>query len=137
MNRNLREEALLYGPVIDFFSRLGYQCKREVRIPRSKARLDLLAYKPDFSEIIAVEIKYRDLKRVLTQILLRQFYVDKMYVALPEMHALRFMKRFKDVIRRYGIGILAVNGSKAHELLEAKRLRNIQGLRSKLLETIR
>ena len=137
MNPRNNTETLLYRALTEHFAKIGYRYAFEVTLPRTcNARVDIIAYKPDFSEIIAIEVKNRDLNRLLIQILLRQFYADKLYAALPEQYALTFKKRFINILRKYGIGVLSVSGSEVREVLASKKRKIDKDIRSQVIQRI-
>jgi len=137
MKKGVSTETRFYGPLTEYFVKLGYRCTFEVTLPRTcNARVDIIAYRPDFSEIIAIEVKDRDLNGVLSQIILRQFYADKLYVALPEQYASTFKKRFIDILRKYCIGVLSVSGPVVREILASKRRNIDKDIRNQVIQRI-
>jgi len=117
------EESLLYGALENHFKKRGYHIinAHEIRIGvKSMDRADLIAIGKDFS-IIIIEVKMTAHKQLLNQLLKRLFYGDYVYAALPEGKARTFMKKFMKLLKRYGVGVLSVEGEHVNELLKANK----------------
>jgi len=114
----LREREL-YPKVSELFAR-DYYVFFEYKPPdNSKREIDLLCVSKRKSnlELIAVEAKLNDWKRVLSQAFTRLFYVDKSYIAVPENTV---NKIDIEILKRDGIGLISVDGH-AKIILEARK----------------
>jgi hypothetical protein len=98
------QESQLVSKVERFMQRHGYRSSKQV--PLGAKRIDLVCYRPDMKEIIAVEAKVRDWRKAVTQALSRRLCADKVYVAVPKPN---FRHIDVDVFSRYGLGLLEVS----------------------------
>jgi len=98
------QESQLVSRVERFMHKNGYRSSKQV--PLGAKRIDLVCYRPDMKEIIAVEAKIRDWRKAVTQALSRRLCADKVYVAVPKPN---FRRVDVDLFLRYGLGLLEVS----------------------------
>ena len=77
-------------------------------VPLISKRIDYLCVDQELKELIAIEIKVKDWKRALQQALTYRLGANKVYIALWHEYIHRIDK---EVLDRYGVGILEVNGN--------------------------
>ena len=76
--------------------------------------------KPRLKDVVAVEAKLSDYKRVMRQAMVGLFISDFVYISLPFGYASTVLDKHEDELKELGIGILGVNG-KALEMLSPSR----------------
>ena len=106
------KETDLYQPVKDYFSNLGYEVKAEVN------HCDVVAGRGD-EELIIVELKTRLNLELILQAAERLKLSDRVYIAFPANMALwkRQWRRVRNLCRRLGLGIIAIDTKKGRALL--------------------
>jgi hypothetical protein len=114
----LREREL-YPKISELF-RNDYHIFFEYKIPDSSRReIDILCVKKQKRnpELIAIETKISNWKKVISQAFTRLFYVDKSYIAIPQEYV---NKVDREILEMDGIGLISVEGS-AEIVVEAKK----------------
>ena len=110
--RIMPRESILYKPVINLFSTMGFDVYgREIKIPMSRKRVDLVFFKVGEEENkVAVELKVKKWEEALYQAYINSFFFSKAYVALWH----RNIKRAdKEIFKYYNIGLIEVNRKEA------------------------
>ena len=98
-------ESELIKPVSDFFKKLGYKIRREVKI--GYCRADLVAFKEN--ETIAIELKLRDRKKAIIQAKNYQLGADYVYLAFPLLQSYSVLRKSEYELKKEGIGLLVIN----------------------------
>ena len=97
----------------------GLHYRTEVPLYRSK--IDMVTVNPDNNQVVAIEAKISNWYRALQQATSYSMCADKVYLALWH----KFVHRVDvDMLDRYGIGLLSVNGS-VDEVKKAKKSKYI------------
>lgn len=126
-------EASLYPIIGSFLARRNYKVAYEVPVGRFHPRIfDVVGVNGE--ELISVEVKLHDFRRVLRQAITRLYYSDKVFVAFPEKYALHVNSSYDRDLKRIGIGLLSVN-STVTEKMEAKQSTYLNAKRKKKLLT--
>jgi len=112
-------ESSLRSPLKEYYENIGYKTYAEV--PMLSRKIDLVSAKPDFSEVIAIEMKVQRWKDALQQALAYRIAADRVYVAMWHKYVHRIPI---ELFQKFGIGILSVNGV-VEEKLVAKKSNNI------------
>ncbi|MCJ7571716.1 MAG: hypothetical protein MUO82_07550 [Candidatus Thermoplasmatota archaeon] len=102
----------------------NYIVSYEVPLLNSRKKIDVLCLNKNYHkkrniELIAIEAKVKDRKKVLYQAFTRLSCVDKVYIAIYEKH---ISDEFLNcsTINKYSIGVMSVN-SKAKIIKKAKK----------------
>ncbi|WXG42315.1 MAG: hypothetical protein WED07_16375 [Candidatus Freyarchaeum deiterrae] len=105
-------ESILYKPVIKLFRDNGFKTyEREIRIPMSRKRVDLVFFKIGEEEKkVAVELKVNKWEEAIFQAYINTFFFSKAYVAL-------WHEAVKEanigIFKHYNVGLIEVNKNKA------------------------
>ena len=99
-----------YYPIIEsFFKGRGYYTLVEwPAFPISKVIPDIIAVDPSFSKIITVEVKLNNFRGAFWQAWTDLAFSDYAYLAFPERYAHHVIKRYRRIIKGYGLGIIAL-----------------------------
>ena len=118
VNKLIRENTLS-NRVEKYFRNKKFRTCKEV--PLLSNSIDMVAYKSDFSQIIAIEVKVKDWRRALQQATLYKLCANQVYIALWQ----KFLHRvnFED-LKELGIGVISVDGY-ARRIVEPKNSRII------------
>jgi len=74
----------------------------------SKVIPDILAVDPNFSKIVTVEVKLNNFKKAFWQAWTYLSFSDYVYLAFPEHYAHFAIKRYRPIIKKYGLGIITL-----------------------------
>gem|GEM_PF-5546757 len=124
-------ERSLYPKVSKLFYR-DYYVFFEYKPPdNSKREIDILCLdkRRNNSELLAVEVKISNWKKVVSQAFTRLFYVDRCYIAVPENMV---SKIDIDMLKRDGIGVISVDGY-AKVVMDAKKSKRTFEWRKKMI----
>ncbi|MHA1383789.1 MAG: hypothetical protein ACTSR3_08560 [Candidatus Helarchaeota archaeon] len=102
---------MLSSPVEKLFS--NYKIYKE--IPFFERKIDIIGYRK--KEIIAIELKIRDWKSSLWQLLAAQLCANKVYLAIWYKFS-KFINFEK--LQKYGFGLIEIKKGKAKIILEAQ-----------------
>ena len=117
----IQNEQEMKGPVEDYFNSIGnYSVHSE--IPSGRKKIDLIFTDDDLTELIAVELKIRDWKKVFFQCLYNQFNSNWCYAALWHETVPKIDKK---IFKQYGIGIIIVDDDEASLLLKGKKQNSV------------
>ena len=127
VSKMVREKTLL-NRVEKYFRNKNFHTCTEV--PLLNNSIDLVAYKKDFSKIIAVEVKVMDWKRALQQATLYKLCAHQVYVAMWQ----KFLHRADlDPLSDLGIGVISVDGHarrivkpKNSHIIHSSLMRNVK-----------
>lgn len=127
-------------PLIRSKFQRNYIVGYEIPLLNSRKRIDVLCLQKNYQkkknpELIAIEAKVKDKKRVLHQAFTRLSCVDKVYIALHENSISEDFLNCS-TINKYNIGVMSVNGNakiikkakKSHLLVESRKKRTINRL---------
>jgi hypothetical protein len=111
-------EVELVKPVSDYFKKIGYIVRREIRI--GFCRVDLLAIRG--GKVVAIELKLNDWKTSLKQAKNYQLGADYVYVVFPLMRVYAVLRKSRIYFEKEGIGLLVVNErtNNIHKIINAK-----------------
>lgn len=124
-------EASLYPIIGSFLATRNCKVAYEVPVGRFHPRIfDVVGVNDE--EVISVEVKLNNFRRVLQQAITRLHYSDKVFVAFPEKYALHVNSSYGRDLKRIGIGLLSVNGT-VTEKLKAKQSTYLNTKRKKKL----
>lgn len=103
-------EASLYPIIGSFLATRNCKVAYEVPVGRFHPRIfDVVGVNGE--EVISVEVKLNNFRRVLQQAITRLHYSDKVFVAFPEKYALHVNSSYGRDLKRIGIGLLSVSGT--------------------------
>ena len=102
-------------PLISLRFQKDYKIFYEIPLLNSRKKIDIVCLKKNYKksknpEIIAIEAKVKDRKKVLHQALTRLSVADKVYIALYENYISDNFLRCP-TIEKYNIGVISVNGN--------------------------
>lgn len=134
---NKVSEKQLYPQIEKFLVRRGFKTCQEVKPNNnSSRRVDVVGVKPRLKDVVAVEAKLSDYKRVMRQAMVGLFISDFVYISLPFGYANTVLTKHEDELKELGIGVLGVNG-KALEMLSPSRSAYVDPSRKqKLIDTV-
>ncbi len=105
----MMQERLLYDIIEPYLKQKGYIVLREFPVGKwSPKRVDLLGVKSN--ELICVEVKLRNFRRVLKQAFYRLLFSDYVCVAFPYLYAMHVNRTYRDTLEEHGLGLMAVDG---------------------------
>jgi len=124
-------EASLYPIIGSFLTGKNYKVAYEVRVGSFHPRIfDVVGVNAE--ELISVEVKLNNFRRVLRQAITRLYYSDKVFVAFPEKYAIHVNSSYGRDLKRIGVGLLSVNGT-VTEKVKAKQSTYLNAKRKKKL----
>lgn len=127
-------EAQLAEPTRELFSRNGFVCFDEIRIPVGQKRVDLMMVHRHYPKMVAVELKVHDWKTAVRQALFDTHCAHLSYVALWHETIPNVDKTW---LERSGVGLISVTNERAE--IEVKAQRRVAGLTrsmTKVLESL-
>ena len=110
-------ERELEAPVAQFLREESFDLQLR-ELPFYEYRMDLYGYSRRDGLTVAVELKLRRWARAVEQALLYQLCADLVYIAMP---AKRTGKVDREVLRRHGIGLIAVERSGCEKVIASRR----------------
>jgi hypothetical protein len=112
-------ELELIKPVSDYFKKQGYTVMHEIKI--GFCRADLLAFKDD--EVVAVELKLKDWKKVIVQAKNYKLAVDYVYLVVPLFRVYNILRKAEHILKKEGIGLLIVKETNCEvcKIIDAKQ----------------
>jgi hypothetical protein len=105
-------------------------CALELR-SHGRAKTDLVVYYS--GQVIAIEAKLQQWRRVIVQAVLNTYYADESYVALCERYV---SQHVIDEAARFQIGVIAVAGKKVRVVQPAGPLTPNRVLRTRMVEAL-
>lgn len=112
--KDIRIEQELYLPVKLHLASKSFIYQKE-QMQFYEYRIDIYSYCIENNKTIAVELKISDFAKAIRQALIYQLCSDLVFIAMPITNA---VKCNKDVIKRYGIGIIGVDEQGCCSILE-------------------
>lgn len=113
-----------------------YIVKFEFPVNKTRRHVDILClnkkYNEGLSELIAIEVKVRDWKRVLHQAYSHLFFADNVYIALHEKYIPKNHQKCEEFLDAVGIGLISFNG-KANILKEPRSSELINSIRKETI----
>jgi len=106
-------EKYIVSCVKKFMEKQGFQCYKEVKV--LEGRVDLVAIKN--KEIVAIEAKVRDWKKILPQVLCCKLFAQKVYAAFWHKYISNIPLQ---IFKKHGIGLLSVN-RQVNIILESRK----------------
>lgn len=126
----MKKESRMYPKISKLFEKDYYIFYNYIIPDDSRREIDLVCLeKCKCSEVVAVEVKVKDWKRALRQSFKRLFYVDRCYIALSASYVERIDL---DMIGKYGIGLISVDG-KAEIIMKARKSDKVISWRREML----
>lgn len=103
----MKNEKKIVRALSEHFRSKGFLVLEGVRIPPRE--IDLVLLDPDSLSIISIEAKTRDWRKVIAQSIVNKLYSHYSIVAMPEGYEKKIPK---DVIEKYGLGLITVTEAK-------------------------
>lgn len=117
----MTRESLLYGIIDSYLKQKGYVTLREFPVGKwPPRRVDLIGIKIRSNQLICVEVKLKNFRRVLEQAYYRLLFSDFVYIAFPYLYAIYVNRVYRDILKEHGLGLMAVDGN-ARVLISPQR----------------